>query len=163
MSLLDALLLDPYRTNVWARLTSTAIRQVLSQWIEGNTAELVKSLVANSMAFGIGLGDQNDPFRTTAPFVHPQSVLRSNFVRGLDPAADPDSLAILIRSSPKALVDGNVVQVGSTNPIQETWSTARFFGNQTPGGTFVPGFADGARIVQGLESSIQDSLTAAFL
>ena len=69
-----------------------------------------------------------------------------------------------MRSASKALIEGNIASVGSAHPFKQRRSAARFFGNETTAGQFVPGYdEDVSRTVDGLESSIQDSLAAAFL
>jgi hypothetical protein len=140
MSLLDALLLDPVRIDVWIAKRGDGI---------------------------VGSGTQTDPYdgATLAKFDAPQFVIRNNVIRNMDGLGESPARngGIVFSYCEDALVENNVIDLPLPNPIWFIASTnVRFFNNRNSAGKLIQGVLGTAKQDE-LTTLIEDAAILSFL
>ena len=103
---------------------------------------------------------------TPPPYVHGQILVRNNHVRHIDGRMEPSFVAVgvQIASAKSVIVENNVIDVVSTNPVvMLRCGSARFFNNSNSAGALIQGYNnDTMRKCDELETQIADAFILAF-
>jgi len=135
---------------------------------ENNIVDLMTSLspsgnLAPVTGFSIGGAGQGVP----QAYVFRRLTIRENLVRHVDNASDPTQFpyAVFLDSCENAIVDGNIIKLDRTAPIQHTNSKTVYpFNNRTPSGALLRGSEYGTnKIDPDLETQVEDALSMSLL
>ncbi len=143
MSLLDAFLLEGYRTHVWI-------------W------QRQDGVAGGAPAIGVALSDADLP----PPYIFRQVVLRKNVIRMFNDVTDENAHGLLISGCENLVAEGNIIDAAHIgHPMQHIRSKfVKFFGNRSPSGQVLTSLNfDTGRYESEVADQIEDALLIALM